>query len=260
MGNVLVLIPARMAATRLPGKPLAVIAGEPMIAHVLRRAEAAAVGPVVVATDSREVEAAVQKASGRAVMTRSDHASGSDRIFEALGKVDPGGSAEIIVNLQADLPTIGSADIAAALAPLADAAVDIATLAAEIERAEERDDPNVVKVVGTPVAPLRLRALYFTRATAPFGDGPLYHHIGLYAFRRAALERFVALPPSPLEQREKLEQLRALEAGMRIDVAIVGGVPLGVDTPEDLARARVMLQGRPRDATRPAMKDGSVLQ
>ena len=230
MGNVLVLIPARMAATRLPGKPLAVIAGEPMIAHVLRRAEAAAVGPVVVATDSREVEAAVQKASGRAVMTRSDHASGSDRIFEALGKVDPGGSAEIIVNLQADLPTIGSADIAAALA-------------AEIERSEERDDPNVVKVVGTPVAPLRLRALYFTRATAPFGDGPLYHHIGLYAFRRAALERFVALPPSPLEQREKLEQLRALEAGMRIDVAIVGGVPLGVDTPEDLARARVMLEG-----------------
>src|SRR5215472_16105795 len=167
MGNVLVLIPARMASTRLPGKPLAVIAGEPMIAHVLRRAEAAAVGPVVVATDSREVEAAVHKARGRAVMTRSDHASGSDRIFEALGKVDPGGRAEIIVNLQADLPTIGSADIAAALTPLADAAVDIGTLAAEIERAEERHDPNVVKVVGTPVAPLRLRALYFTRTTAP---------------------------------------------------------------------------------------------
>src|SRR4029077_15025964 len=145
----------------------------------------------------------------------------------------------------ADLPTIGSADIAAALAPLADAAVDIATLAAEIKRSEARDDPNVGKVVGTPVAPLRLRALYFARATAPSGDGPLYHHIGLYAFRRAALERFVALPPSPLEQREKLEQLRALEAGMRIDVAIVGGVPLGVDTPEDLARARVMLEGRP---------------
>jgi len=185
----------------------------------------------------------VHKASGRAVMTRSDHASGSDRIFEALGKVDPGGRAEIVVNLQADLPTIGSADIAAALTPLADAAVDIGTLAAEIERVEERHDPNVVKVVGTPVAPLRLRALYFTRTTAPFGDGPLYHHIGLYAYRRAALERFVALPPSPLEQRERLEQLRALEAGMRIDAAIVGGVPLGVDTPDDLARARIMLEG-----------------
>ena len=241
MGNVLVLIPARMASTRLPGKPLAVIAGEPMITHVLRRAEAAAVGPVVVATDSREVEAAVHKASGRAVMTRSDHASGSDRIFEALGKVDPGGRAEIVVNLQADLSTIEAADIAAALTPLADAAVDIGTLAAEIERAEERHDPNVVKVVGTPVAPLRLRALYFTRTTAPFGDGPLYHHIGLYAYRRAALERFVALPPSPLEQREKLEQLRALEAGMTIAVARVDSVPLSVDTEEDLRKARALM-------------------
>lgn len=245
MGNVLVLIPARMGSTRLPGKPLAVIAGEPMIAHVVRRAEAAAIGPVVVATDSPEVEAAVRKVNGRAVMTRSDHASGSDRIFEALSKIDPRRSADIIVNVQADLPTIGSADIAAAMAPLADPAVDIGTLAAEIERAEERGDPNVVKVVGTPVAPLRLRALYFTRATAPFGDGPLYHHIGLYVFRRAALERFVTLAPSPLEQRERLEQLRALEAGMRIDVAIVGGVPLGVDTPEDLARARLMLEDGP---------------
>jgi 3-deoxy-manno-octulosonate cytidylyltransferase (CMP-KDO synthetase) len=245
MGNVLVLIPARMASTRLPGKPLAVIAGEPMIAHVVRRAEAAAIGPVVVATDSPEVEAAVRKVNGRAVMTRSDHASGSDRIFEALSKIDPRRSADIIVNVQADLPTIGSADIAAAMAPLADPAVDIGTLAAEIERTEERGDPNVVKVVGTPVAPLRLRALYFTRATAPFGDGPLYHHIGLYVFRRAALERFVTLAPSPLEQRERLEQLRALEAGMRIDVAIVGGVPLGVDTPEDLARARLMLEDGP---------------
>jgi 3-deoxy-manno-octulosonate cytidylyltransferase (CMP-KDO synthetase) len=245
MGNVLVLIPARMGSTRLPGKPLAVIAGEPMIAHVVRRAEAAAIGPVVVATDSPEVEAAVRKVNGRAVMTRSDHASGSDRIFEALSKIDPRRSADIIVNVQADLPTIGSADIAAAMAPLTDPAVDIGTLAAEIERAEERGDPNVVKVVGTPVAPLRLRALYFTRATAPFGDGPLYHHIGLYVFRRAALERFVTLAPSPLEQRERLEQLRALEAGMRIDVAIVGGVPLGVDTPEDLARARLMLEDGP---------------
>jgi 3-deoxy-manno-octulosonate cytidylyltransferase (CMP-KDO synthetase) len=233
-----------MAATRLPGKPLADIAGAPMIVHVLRRAEAAAIGPVVVATDSLEIEAAVQKAGGRAVMTRADHASGSDRIFEALGKVDPGRRAAIVVNVQGDLPTLEPSAIAAAVALLADETVDIATPAAEITRAEERDNPGVVKVVGTPVAPARLRALYFTRATAPSGDGPLYHHIGLYAFRRAALERFVALPQSPLEKREKLEQLRALEAGMRIDVAIVDAVPLAVDTPEDLARARAVLSGR----------------
>ncbi len=244
MADVLILIPARMASMRLPGKPLADIAGEPMIVHVLRQAAAAAVGPVVVATDLAEIEAAVQKAGGRAVMTRSDHVSGSDRIFEALGKVDPERRAAIIVNVQGDLPTIEPSDIASAVALLADPAVDIATLAAEITRAEERDDRSVVKVVGTPVAASRLRALYFTRATAPFGDGPLFHHIGLYAYRRAALERFVALPPSPLEQREKLEQLRALEAGMRIDVAIIDTVPLGVDTPEDLARARAMLSGR----------------
>jgi 3-deoxy-manno-octulosonate cytidylyltransferase (CMP-KDO synthetase) len=244
MADVLIVIPARMAATRLPGKPLADISGVPMIVHVLRRAEAAAIGPVVVATDSAEVAAIVDKAGGRAVLTRTDHISGSDRIFEALGKVDPARRAEIVVNLQGDLPTLAPAAIAAALAPLADPAVDIATLAAEIKLAEERDNPNVVKVVGTPVAPNRLRALYFTRAAAPAGEGPLYHHIGLYAFRRAALERFVKLPPSDLERREKLEQLRALEAGMRIDVAIVAEVPLGVDTPEDLAKARAMLSSR----------------
>jgi 3-deoxy-manno-octulosonate cytidylyltransferase (CMP-KDO synthetase) len=233
-----------MAATRLPGKPLADIAGSPMIVHVLRRAQAAAVGPVIVATDSPEIEAAVHKAGGQAVMTRADHASGSDRIFEALGKVDPGGSAAIVVNVQGDVPTLEAADITAPLALLADSAVDIGTPAAAITRTAERDDPAVVKVVGTPVGPSRLRALYFTRAAAPFGEGPLYHHIGLYAFRRAALERFVRLPPSPLEKRERLEQLRALEAGMRIDVAIVGTAPLGVDTPDDLARARAMLSER----------------
>jgi len=241
MADILILIPARMASTRLPGKPLAEIAGVPMIVHVLRRAQAAGIGPVVVATDSPEIAAAVDKSGGRAVMTRADHLSGSDRIFEALGKADPGGGAKIVVNVQGDLPTLEPADIAASLKPLADAAVDIATLAAEITKAGERTNPNVVKVVGTPVGPARLRALYFTRATAPSGDGPLYHHIGLYAFRRAALERFVKLPPSTLEQREKLEQLRALEAGMRIDVAIVDTVPLGVDTPEDLETARAML-------------------
>jgi 3-deoxy-manno-octulosonate cytidylyltransferase (CMP-KDO synthetase) len=244
MADVLILIPARMAATRLPGKPLADIAGEPMIVHVLHRALAAELGPVVVATDSAEVAAIVDKVGGRAVLTRADHASGSDRIFEALGKADSQSRAKIVINLQGDLPTISPAVITAALGPLNDPAVDIATLAAEIKVPEERANPNVVKVVGTPVAPSRLRALYFTRATAPAGDGPLYHHIGLYAYRRAALERFVALPPSPLERREKLEQLRALEAGMRIDVAIVDAVPLGVDTAEDLERAHAMLTGR----------------
>jgi 3-deoxy-manno-octulosonate cytidylyltransferase (CMP-KDO synthetase) len=241
MADVLILIPARMASTRLPGKPLLDIAGQPMIVHVMRRAQAARVGEVVVATDSEVIAACVEKADGRAVMTRANHVSGSDRIFEALEVIDPQRRSSIIINMQADLPTIAPADVAAAIAPLADAAVDIATLAAEITREEERSDPNVVKLVGTPVGKDRLRALYFTRARAPAGEGPLYHHIGLYAFRRAALARFVALSPSPLEQREKLEQLRALEAGMRIDASIVASVPLGVDTPVDLERARKIL-------------------
>jgi 3-deoxy-manno-octulosonate cytidylyltransferase (CMP-KDO synthetase) len=241
MAETLIVIPARMASTRLPGKPLADIAGEPMIVHVMRRAQAARLGAVVVATDSEAIAACVEKAGGRAVMTRADHVSGSDRIFEALETADPQQRAAIVVNVQGDLPTLLPADIAAAIGPLADPAVDIATLAAEISRVEERSDPNVVKLVGTPVAERRLRALYFTRATAPAGEGPLYHHIGLYAFRRVALARFVALPPSPLERRERLEQLRALEAGMRIDATIVEGVPLGVDTPEDLERARAIL-------------------
>ena len=238
---ILVVIPARMASTRLPGKPLADIAGEPMIVHVMRRAQAAEIGPVVIATDSEVIAACVEKAGGRAVMTRADHTSGSDRIFEALQAADPERRAEIVVNVQGDLPTLAPSDVAAAIEPLADRAVDIGTLAAEITRADERTNPNVVKVVGTPIGAKRLRALYFTRATAPWGTGALYHHIGIYAYRRAALARFVALPPSVLEQREKLEQLRALEAGMRIDVTIVDSVPLGVDTPKDLERAREML-------------------
>ena len=242
--DVLILIPARMAATRLPNKPLLDIAGQPMIVHVLRRAEASGVGAVVVATDAPEIAGVVEKAGGRAVMTRADHPSGSDRIFEALGKADPQGRARIIVNVQGDLPTLEPADLKASLLPLKDSAVDIATLAAEIAKPEERTNPNVVKVVGSPVAPDRLRALYFTRATAPWGDGPLFHHIGLYAYRRDALAKFVALPPSPLEKREKLEQLRALEAGMRIDVSIVKSVPLGVDTTHDLDAARAILTGR----------------
>jgi 3-deoxy-manno-octulosonate cytidylyltransferase (CMP-KDO synthetase) len=241
MADPIVLIPARMASTRLPGKPLADIGGEPMIVHVWRRAIEAGVGPVVVAADDRRVVAAVETAGGRAIMTRSDHLSGSDRVFEALGAVDPAAAFDVVVNVQGDLPTIERAAVRACLAPLADAAVDISTLATPITRAEEMDDPNVVKAVGAEIAPGRLRALYFTRARAPWGEGELLHHIGLYAYRRDALARFVNLPPSRLERRERLEQLRALEAGMRIDVAVVDVAPLGVDAPEDLERARAML-------------------
>jgi 3-deoxy-manno-octulosonate cytidylyltransferase (CMP-KDO synthetase) len=241
-GDVLVLIPARMAASRLPGKPLADIAGRPMIVHMLALAQAAAIGRVAVATDSPEIAAAVKAAGGQAVMTRPDHASGSDRIHEAMRLVDPAGRAGIILNLQGDMPTLTPADLRAALAPIADPAVDIATIATEIRDEAGRTNPHMVKVVGSTVAPGRMRALYFTRATAPWGEGPLFHHFGLYAYRRAALERFVALPPSPLERREKLEQLRALEAGMRIDVALVGAEPLDVNTSEDLARVRDLLK------------------
>jgi len=239
--RTLVLIPARMAATRLPGKPLLDIAGLPMIVHVLRRAEAADIGRVAVATDTAEIAAAVRANGGEAVMTRADHPSGSDRIFEAMKTLDPLGKAEIVVNLQGDFPTITPDTIRSVLPPLDDPAVDISTLASEIHSEEEDLAPSVVKAVGSPIGPRRLRALYFTRATAPAGDGPRYHHIGLYAYRRAALERFVTLPPSPLEMQEKLEQLRALEAGMRIDVTIVDTVPRGVDTLADLETARRLL-------------------
>lgn len=214
-----------------------------MIVHVWRRAREADVGEVVVAADSAEIVDVVTSAGGRAVLTHPDHPSGSDRIFEALCRADPDGRHDVIVNVQGDLPTIDPAAVRAALVPLADPAVDIATLAALIRRDEERDDPNVVKVVGAELSAARLRALYFTRATAPWGDGPLLHHIGLYAYRREALTRFVGLKPSPLELRERLEQLRALEAGMRIDVMLVDTVPLGVDTPHDLERARAALSG-----------------
>jgi 3-deoxy-manno-octulosonate cytidylyltransferase (CMP-KDO synthetase) len=239
--SVLILIPARMASTRLPGKPLADIAGEPMIVHVARRAAESGMGRVVVATDTAAVSDAVARHGFEAVMTRADHQSGSDRVHEALAALDPAGKVETIINVQGDLPTIEPEAIIASAAPLADLQVDIATLGVEIVREEEKTNPNVVKIVGSPVSSGRLRALYFTRATAPWGEGPLYHHIGLYAYRRAALERFVSLPPSPLEKRERLEQLRALEAGMRIDASVVATVPLGVDTPDDLERAREIL-------------------
>jgi 3-deoxy-manno-octulosonate cytidylyltransferase (CMP-KDO synthetase) len=212
-----------------------------MIVHVLRRAEAAKIGRVAVATDTPEIAAAVKSHGGEVVMTRADHPSGSDRIYEAMQTLDPEGKAEIVINLQGDFPTITPDTIRSVLPPLADPAVDISTLASEIHSEEEDRAPSVVKAVGSPIGPRRLRALYFTRATAPWGDGPRYHHIGLYAYRRAALERFVRLPPSPLELQEKLEQLRALEAGMRIDVTIVDTVPRGVDTPADLETARRIL-------------------
>jgi 3-deoxy-manno-octulosonate cytidylyltransferase (CMP-KDO synthetase) len=244
MSDPIILIPSRLAATRLPNKPLAPIAGEAMIVHVWRRACEAGIGPVVVATDAPEIAVAVRRAGGVAAMTRTDHVNGSSRIHEALLSLDPDGRHDVIVNVQGDLPTIDPRVSAASIEPLSDPQVDIATLACVITRPEERDDPSVVKAIGSQLTPTRLRAIYFTRATAPTGPGPLLHHIGLYAYRRAALARYVALPPSPLEMRERLEQLRAVEASMRIDIVLVEDVPLGVDTPHDLERARALLEAR----------------
>jgi 3-deoxy-manno-octulosonate cytidylyltransferase (CMP-KDO synthetase) len=238
MSDPLILIPSRLGAVRLPNKPLADIEGVPMVVRVWRQAVASGCGPVAVATDSVEIASLIEAQGGKAVMTRADHQSGSDRIFEAAQILDPEGHHDVIINLQGDLPTIDPKAIAASLIPLSDSHVHIASIAAVMTREEEKNDPNVVKVVGTLCAPSRLRALYFTRATAPFGDGPLYHHIGLYAYRRTALAHFMTLPPSPLEQRERLEQLRAMEAGMRIDVMLVDDIPISVDTPDDLERAR----------------------
>ncbi|MBD9374273.1 3-deoxy-manno-octulosonate cytidylyltransferase [Rhizobium sp. ARZ01] len=244
--ETLVLIPARMASTRLPGKPLADICGLPMIVQVAKRATESRTGRVVVAVDHQDTFDVVASAGFEVVMTKVEHQSGSDRIHEALLKCDPDRRAQFIINVQGDLPTIDPATIQAALNPLADPATDIATLTTEITDPEEKTNPNVVKVVGSPIGDSRLRALYFTRATAPYGDGPLYHHIGLYAYRRKALETFVSLPPSTLEKRESLEQLRALEAGLRIDAEIVDTVPLGVDTPADLEKACRLLSATSR--------------
>lgn len=240
MANPLIIIPSRYAATRLPGKPLLDIGGAPMIVQVLKRAEEAHLGSIYVATDTDKIAEAVTAAGGNVVMTRTDHPSGSDRIFEALMAIDPDGSKhDIIVNLQGDMPTIEPEVIRQVVEPLLeDEAVDIATLAAPITNLKEADDPNVVKPILSFYNDTAARALYFTRAKAPSGLGAYYHHIGIYAYRRKSLERFVALEPSPLELREKLEQLRAIEAGMRIDVRIVDTVPLGVDTAELLEEAR----------------------
>lgn len=239
--NPLILIPARRASTRLPDKPLAMIGDAPMIVQVWRRAMEADVGRVVVACDDAEIFQAVEAAGGEAVMTRPDHPSGSDRIWEALGQIDPQGVHDIIINMQGDLPTLAPDLLQALLPPFAQAAVDITTLAALIDDERDKTNPSVVKPVISFSSECQGRALYFTRATAPHGDGPLYHHIGIYAYRRAALERFVCATPSPLEQREKLEQLRALELSMRIEVCVVQTNPLGVDNPEDLEKARKLL-------------------
>lgn len=243
MTSALVVIPSRMAATRLPQKPLADIAGKPMIVRVLEQALAADIGPVTVACDDPRILEAVRDHGGNAVLTRPDHESGSDRIHEAARLVDPDGHHDVILNLQGDVPLIEPAAIRAAFAPLADPEVQIGTIMTEIRTEEDRQDPSFVKAVVTAIAGARYRALYFTRATAPTGPGPLFQHIGVYAYRRSALDRFVSLPPSPLEQREKLEQLRALEAGMRIDVSLVDSAPMDVNTPQDLERARKALAG-----------------
>ena len=238
----IVLIPARMASTRLPGKPLADIAGQPMIVRVWRQAMAAGIGPVAVAAAEPEIVAAIEAVGGRAVLTDPDLPSGSDRIFQALERIDPNGEHDVVVNLQGDLPALDPAYVRIVAQTLATSNADIATLATEIDDPADRANPNVPKPIVAWNADGRTgRALYFTRATAPYGDGPLYFHIGIYAYTRAALSRFVALPPSPLEKREKLEQLRALEAGMRMAVARVDSVPLSVDTPADLEKARRLL-------------------
>jgi len=240
--NPIVVIPARMASTRLPGKPLAEIAGLPMIVRVLRQAEAAGIGPVVVAAAEREIAEAVEAAGGRAMLTDPALPSGTDRVHAVVEALDKERAHDVVVNLQGDLPALDPADIRAVADVLAPTGADIATLAAEIDDPADFDNPSVVKpVVVWDVTGRRGHALYFSRARIPHGEGPLFHHVGIYAYRRDALSRFVALEPSPLERREKLEQLRALEAGMTIAVARVDSVPLSVDTPADLEKARAVI-------------------
>lgn len=239
--NPLVLIPSRMASTRLPGKPLADINGLPMIVQVYKRASEANIGRVVVAADDQAIMDAVMGAGGEAIMTRADHTNGSDRIHEAMEAIDPDAKHDVIINVQGDLPTIDVQSIQATCKILEKENVDISTIAVEIVEETEKTNPNVVKIVASPLGDGNMRALYFTRATAPYGEGPLYHHIGLYGYKREALKRYVSLSPSTLEMRESLEQLRALEAGMSIEVALVDTIPLGVDTPADLEKARTLL-------------------
>jgi 3-deoxy-manno-octulosonate cytidylyltransferase (CMP-KDO synthetase) len=238
------MIPARLAAARLPRKPLADIAGLPMIVHVWRRAVAAEIGPVVVASGDREIAEIIEREGGRAVLTDPDLPTGSDRIHAAITALDPERHHDAVVNVQGDMPMLDPAAIGLALAALADPDIDIATLAAEITDPAALADTSVNKVAAGFADPARpARALYFSKAVVPWGEGPHFEHIGLYAYRRAALERFVALPRGILEQRERLEQLRALEAGMRFSVSLIDKARLGVqvDTPADLARARKLM-------------------
>jgi 3-deoxy-manno-octulosonate cytidylyltransferase (CMP-KDO synthetase) len=243
--NPIILVPTRLAATRLPNKPLAEIAGEPMIVHVWRRAVAAEIGPVVVASGDREIVDVVERQGGRAVLTDPELPTGSDRIHAALGALDPQGSHDAVINVQGDMPMLDPAAIRVALAALADPETDIATLAVEIADPATLHETSVNKVAaGFADASRPTRALYFSKAPVPWGEGPHYEHVGLYAYRRAALDRFVRLPRGVLEQRERLEQLRALEAGMRMSVSLIDPAWLGVqvDTPADLARARELME------------------
>lgn len=243
--NPIVVIPARMAATRLPGKPLADIGGRPMILRVLDQALEAGVGPVAVAAGDPEIAWAVEAAGGRAVLTDPGLPSGSDRILAALAELDPEGRHDVVINLQGDMPFVDPGVIGACAELLAaEPGCDIATVVAPEAGAADRTNPDVVKAI-LALAPDEAagRALYFTRSTL-HGEGPVWRHIGIYGYRRLALERFNAAPPSALERREKLEQLRALELGLSIWAAVADKAPISVDTPADLAAARAAAEAR----------------
>ncbi len=241
----LIVIPARLAATRYPNKPLADIHGKPMIVHCLARALEADIGPVLVAAGDVEIADAVREAGGQAVMTDPNLPSGSDRVWAAVQEFDPEGRFDVLVNMQGDLPALDPQVLRALAAPLADPEIDIATSVSVIEDEEDRHNPNVVKaIVGFRPGARQARALAFTRATAPWGPGDHYYHFGIYAFRRAALARFVTLPKGVLEARENLEQMRALEDGMRIEAVLFDTAPLTVDAPEDLPPVLEALAGQ----------------
>lgn len=240
--NPIIIIPARMGAMRLPQKPLADIQGKPMIQHVWERAVQAAIAPVVVATDHQEIADLIQSQGGQAVMTDAVLPSGSDRVYHALEQIDPQGVYDVAINLQGDLPNIDPVTIQKALTPLAHSEFDVATLVAPITDQSEIENPSVVKVaLGGKRSDGVAQAFYFSRAPIPYGEGPHYHHIGIYAYRRPVLQQFVALPPSPLELQERLEQMRLIEQGIRFGVDFVEQVPVSVDTSADLERARLAL-------------------
>ena len=243
--NPIIMIPARMASTRLPNKPLADIHGKPMIVHVMERALESKLGRVVIACGDPEIKVVIEKAGGEAVLTDPALPSGSDRILQALNIIDPKHEYDAVINVQGDLPTLEPKLIKTAFDLLQDTTVSIGTLGAIITKESEKTNSSVVKAVAEidfNAGQKHGRALYFTRTTAPHGDGPLLHHIGLYAYKRLELKKFVSARPSVLEKREKLEQLRALALGMRIEIAVVDTIPLGLDTAEDLEMARQLLK------------------